>query len=259
MFYSRHFWTVWLVPHVFVILFLLYYDLHWAPTLISFGVSYCLISGLGIAVGFHRYFSHGAFQTNRLWQQLMLICGCLACHGHPLFWVALHRGGHHRWSDTEKDPHSPSAGIWHAYQGYAFDPRVIAAISLKSASSFMRHKEWQWVVPNYHTIVNVGWLITGLVSIWWPSVAFGFVCAQVWAIHQEAVVNVLGHTRGFGAYVNYATRDRSVNRPLLGLFTWGQALHNNHHGDPANPNFGSVKWWELDPSMLWIQLIRNDK
>lgn len=253
---SPHFWKVWLPPHLFAILGL-YHVNTWQVWLTAF-VCYCLISGLGVAVGFHRYFSHKAFVTSSFWQQAMLYFGSLACHGHPFFWVALHRGLHHRFSDTEKDPHSPIAhSWWTAYQGYAFDPTLPGKVPLRAGADFLRHPEWQWTVKHYHKVLWGTWIAVVLISIAFPPLIVGLALAQVWAIHQEALVNVVGHLNGLGAYRNYNTDEFSVNRPVLGLFTWGQALHNNHHGDAGNPNFGGVRKYEFDPSMLWIKSIQK--
>lgn len=255
MFRSTHFWKFWLPPHLLAVFGLLF--VHDAKVLFTFLVSYVFISGLGVAVGFHRYFSHKAFATSKFWQHAMLYFGCLACHGHPLFWVALHRGLHHRFSDEERDPHSPRHGIWQAYQGYAFsiDPKTVP---LKAAADFLRAKDWQWSVKHYSRVVHGTWLALAALSLLvGPWLIVGVALAQVWAIHQEALVNVVGHVNGLGAYRNYETADKSVNRPILGLLTWGQALHNNHHGDAGNPDFGSVRPYEFDPSMIWIKLIRR--
>lgn len=252
---NLHFWRVWLPPHLFAAIGLWLYS-SWAVAITAF-VFYTLISGLGVAVGLHRYFSHKAFVTGKFWQHMMLLFGCLACHGNPLFWVALHRGLHHRYSDTDKDPHSPVAhSLWTAYQGYAFDPHLVEQVPIRAGADFLRNPDWMWAVNHYHKVIWAAWLVVfGLSLVVGPWLMVGFACAQVWAIHQEAVVNVVGHIGGFGAYRNYDTKDQSQNRNLLGLITWGQSLHNNHHGDAANPNFGGVRSYEFDPSMLWIKAI----
>lgn len=260
---SLHFWRVWLVPHVMLIVGLMLFGGTW-KTLITAFVCYVLISGLGVAVGLHRFFSHKAFVTSKFWEQTMLYFGSLACHGHPLFWVALHRGLHHRFSDTDRDPHSPVVhSFWTAYQGYAFDPKLVENVPLRAGVDFLRHPEWQWSVKHYHKVLWTTWVVTALAAyiLNAPWLLIGLAGAQVWAIHQEAVVNIAGHASGFGAYRNYNTEDSSVNRNVLGLFTWGQSLHNNHHGDAGNPSFANnekfPQRFEFDPSMLWIWTIRK--
>jgi fatty-acid desaturase len=259
---SLHFWRVWLPPHIFAIIG--WSQLGWDWRILAvFLVCYTFISGLGVAVGLHRFFSHKAFKTTNFWEQAMLYSGMLACHGNPLFWVALHRGLHHRYSDTEKDPHSPVAhSLWHSYQGYAFDPTLPKQVPIRAGADFLRRSDWQWSVSNYHSVLWATWGLVFLISLlfgtWWLFV--GFVTAQVWAIHQEALVNVVGHKSWLGAYRNWPDhKDQSVNRPILGLFTWGQALHNNHHARAADANFGGDRWYEFDPSMLWIKVIQHKK
>lgn len=261
---SLHFYRVWLPPHLLAIGGLLLVN-NWRVWATA-AVFYCLISGLGVAVGLHRFFSHRSFKTSPFWTQAMLFFGCLACHGNPLFWIALHRGVHHRHSDTEKDVHSPIHGIWHSYQGYAFDPRLVSQVSVRSGVDFMREPSWMWAVNRYHTVLWAAWAIAAVIS-WFVGLELivGMALAQVWAIHQEAAVNLLGHTSGFGSYRNHDTKDHSVNRNWLGLFTWGQALHNNHHALASAADFAyktdaqdKPRHFEFDPSMLWIRIIRTN-
>src|ERR1017187_8258776 len=64
------------------------------------------ISGLGISMGFHRYFTHSSFKANRGLKIALAIAGSLAIEGPVLTWTADHRR-HHKYSDKEGDPHSP--------------------------------------------------------------------------------------------------------------------------------------------------------
>src|SRR5712691_10912378 len=53
-----------------------------------------VLTVLGITVGFHRLFTHRAFETNRWVQFLLAALGSMAVQG-PLFqWVATHRRHH---------------------------------------------------------------------------------------------------------------------------------------------------------------------
>lgn len=255
---NQHFWKHWLPAHMFGILglYLMFTTQAWSIAVIAF-VFYLFISGLGVAVGHHRYFCHNAFKTNRFWQNMMLYFGDLACHGNHIFWIALHNGLHHRYSDQPKDIHSPIHGFWQSYQGYVFIIKP-SDVPMRSAAPFLRHPEWQWAVKYYTPVIWITWIAT--IAIDWRLFC-GLAIAQLWAIHQEALVNVLGHKSGFGAYRSYEIDDLSVNRNLLGLITWGQALHNNHHADARSPYFdigGSLAdRKEFDPCRIWIKLIET--
>ncbi len=75
-----------------------------------FGVGLCLTSCLirlfGSVAGYHRYFSHRAFKTSRLFQFILGFQGCLSGEHGPLWWAQKHPI-YHRYTDTPKDLHSP--------------------------------------------------------------------------------------------------------------------------------------------------------
>src|SRR6516165_4639488 len=65
-----------------------------------------VVTALGITVGFHRLFTHRAFETNPVIRFALAVFGSMAVQGSLRRWVAQHRR-HHQHSDTEEDPHSP--------------------------------------------------------------------------------------------------------------------------------------------------------
>lgn len=66
-----------------------------------------LATGLGLTVGYHRYFSHRAFTAARPVAYLLLVLGLMAARGSMISWVAMHRR-HHELSDRDGDMHSPN-------------------------------------------------------------------------------------------------------------------------------------------------------
>src|SRR3954465_11850484 len=91
--------------------------LSWTDVAIS-SVFY-VVAGLGIPVGFPRYFTHGSFKANRPLRIALAVAGSLAIEGNIIQWVADHRR-HHAFSDVEGDPHSPwrfGTGFWALAKG----------------------------------------------------------------------------------------------------------------------------------------------
>jgi hypothetical protein len=77
----------------------------------------------GITAGFHRYFSHRAFRTGRAFQLVLAVLGTLSVQKGVLWWAAHHRD-HHRYSDGEKDVHSPAQrGFWWSHVGWILAAR----------------------------------------------------------------------------------------------------------------------------------------
>ena len=102
---------------------------HWVDCGLLLGMY--VLTAVGITVGYHRLFTHRAFETNRVVQFVLAILGSMAVEGPLLKWVAVHRR-HHQHSDTHEDPHSPHdqgdgflgllRGLWHAHIGWFFEP-----------------------------------------------------------------------------------------------------------------------------------------
>ena len=73
---------------------------------------YQLIAIFGLSIGLHRYFAHRQFKTTKVFETISLFLSMLAFSRSPLGWIGAHRI-HHRYSDTNNDPHSPAhKGFW---------------------------------------------------------------------------------------------------------------------------------------------------
>ena len=72
---------------------------------------------LAITGGYHRYFSHRSYRLKRVPQFVLAFVGTTAAQKGPLWWAAHHRA-HHKYSDTERDIHSPIRGFWWSHVGW---------------------------------------------------------------------------------------------------------------------------------------------
>jgi stearoyl-CoA desaturase (delta-9 desaturase) len=223
--------------------------------LLGIFILWTLIGGYGVAVGYHRYFAHKSFKTYRPVEMVIAYLGLLSCDGSLPFWVALHRGIHHRYADTEKDPHSPIHGKFNAFVWWQKDISH-ETVNLLSARDVMRDEFVVFLHNNQYKIFWLTFLILFMIS--WQFALGVFVPASLLSHHQDNIVNVLGHIKTPFSYRNYETDDNSVNDVLTGLLVWGQGWHNNHHYNAGTSNFGGTHWWEFDSShSLLIPLIRK--
>ena len=77
------------------------------PVDIALLVSGYLLTGIGVTVGYHRLFTHRAFQTKQWLRWTFAILGSMAVEGPILSWVADHRK-HHQFSDSGRRPAQPA-------------------------------------------------------------------------------------------------------------------------------------------------------
>src|SRR5579871_1487237 len=85
---------------------------------------------LGVTLGYHRMFTHRAFESSRAFRAIIAVLGSMAVEGSIITWVADHRK-HHAFTDQEGDPHSPHLsgpgfwgavkGLFHAHVGWLFE------------------------------------------------------------------------------------------------------------------------------------------
>lgn len=223
----------------------------WIATLIG----WVFMKFIGIGAGYHRLFSHHGFKVNKFMKRFILFCGTIAAQGSSIFWVGIHKGGHHRHSDTDKDPHSPHHGFWHSYILWVLKIKD-EDVPIKYIPDLLRDSDHVFAHKYYVYILWTVYGITALINV--DLFFYLLILPALITLHVFALQTSVVHYPKLG-YRNYDLKDTSANIPWLFPLTQGECWHNNHHGDPKNPNYGGRRWWELDPTFWIISLIRTDK
>lgn len=207
-----------------------------------------------IAGGYHRYFSHGSYETSRLFQFFLALVGSTAGQKGPLSWATSHIR-HHRYSDQPGDPHSPvTGGVFHAYFGWLL-ARDALPTDEKLMEAWAAYPEILFL-NRHHYLGSLG-LMAGLYGLGeylgahhpelgasgLQLLAWGFVLSTLLILHGACLVNTITHLAG---YRRFDTGDHSGNVWWLLPVLWGENWHNNHHQYPVSARTGVV-WWEFDP------------
>ena len=118
--------------------------------LIGTFIMWILVSGLGVACGYHRIFSHRTHKLPVWKENIILFFATFAGQGASLFWVAVHRGYHHPYSDTERDIHSPVVhGKLHSFVGWQYQfTKNNFPVNLKYSIDLMRKTNHVWFHDN---------------------------------------------------------------------------------------------------------------
>lgn len=241
-----------LVALATILLFPIFFD-YTIKHVVYLVVGWIMFAGIGSAITLHRIVSHRALELRYGLKPIVLWIASMCLQGSPLGWASVHRGAHHKFSDTERDAHTPTKGILYAYHTWLlewekyYNPKYVVDLLKDKTHIFIAH--------NYIKIVLGTYLIVGLIS--WEMLVFMFIIPAVYSLHQESMVNVLCHLPSCG-YRNFDTSDLSRNVPLLAYLGWGQAWHNNHHAKASAYDFGTTvsgKWWEFDPALLLVPLL----
>ena len=202
-----------------------------------------------VAAGYHRYFAHRTFRTSRVGQFLLALGATTSAQKGPLWWAAHHRN-HHRFSDTEKDVHSPlQRGFWWSHLGWILC-RKYDATEWDVIKDFAKFRELRWL-NTYHLLPPFALAVGMFFAFGWVGLFWGFFMSTVLLWHGTFTVNSIMHVWGKR---RYQTTDTSRNNFVLGFVTLGENWHNNHHYYQASANQGFF-WWEIDPAYYVIRAL----
>jgi len=247
--------TIFFPLHLLLISLIFFVDFS-LLNLFYFIIGYCFIGGLGVAIGLHRWASHRSINLKSWVEPIVIYASLLSCQGHPIWWAAMHRGYHHRHSDTERDEHSPIFGKWNSFVGWILNHDPLS-VNYKFSVDLLKDKRMLVTAKYYEIILITTWILLAIIDI---NLLFWFAIAPaVFSFHGEGLINTFCHTDGIG-YRNFNTNDKSRNVPALGLIFWGNGWHNNHHEKASSFDFGSSisgKFWEFDPCRLFLPLIKK--
>jgi stearoyl-CoA desaturase (Delta-9 desaturase) len=227
-----------------------------------------VISGHGVTVGYHRYFTHGSFKANRPLRVALALAGSLAVEGDVNTWVADHRR-HHRFSDREGDPHSPwrygqsvpalVKGLVHAHVGWMFDPE--RTDKPRYIPDLLRDRDMVRISRAFPALIAVSLLlpplIAGLATWSWSGAATAFFWASLVRVgllhHVTWSINSICHAIGQRPFTS---RDHAGNVRWLAVLSMGESWHNLHHADPTCARHGVLRG-QLDSSARLIRWLEQ--
>ncbi len=220
----------------------------WEAIGIAF-VLYCITAGVGITLGFHRLVSHRSFETPKLVEYFLIFCGTLACQGGPLDWIGLHRI-HHKYSDTELDPHDSNQGFWWSHLGWMLCQNPANEKISRYTKDIAKDPFYQFCqVAMIPIQVVLGLFLYHFGG--WSFVIWGIFVRLVVVFHCTWFVNSATHKFG---YKSHESKDNSKNCWWVALLTFGEGWHNNHHAYQYSARHG-LEWWEIDLTWMMIRLL----
>jgi fatty-acid desaturase len=193
----------------------------------------------GHSVGLHRGIIHRSYSCPRWLRSALAYAFVHTGIGGPIGWIRLHYVRDHYQNSAEcpryfRYDHSLARDYWWNLH-LRFEPRDAAVYDVPYRDEhdrWLRFLERTW--PAHVGLLGVAlWLAFG------PSVAL--VCVPL-----RVSVSVLGHwfvgfaahKRGGLRYVLEGSAEMGRNLPLLGVLSFGEGFHNNHHANPGSARMG---------------------
>jgi len=232
----------------------------WDWFLFSVFLFFYLATGMSITVGYHRLFSHKAFQAKWPVKLFVLLFGAAAFENSAVWWSSEHRK-HHKHVDTDDDPYDITKGFFWAHMGWLMF-KLKPEPPFDNVHDLLNDKLVAWQHKWVHAIsFIVSFIVPALIGYYYavfsgnlsPAVGAlgGFLIPGVARVvlvqHATFCINSLCHMIGERPYsTEHSARDSWV----AAIFTMGEGYHNYHHEFAWDYRNG-VKPWQLDPSK-WI-------
>lgn len=221
-------------------------------------ILFWMISGIGITGGYHRLWSHRSYRANTFVRLLLAFFGTTCHQGSIYHWAVEHRI-HHKYSDTEHDPHNINYGFFFSHMGWLFVKKHKDFKSLKEKYDFsdLLNDPIVYYQHKYYFILShiCCFLIPTMYGVYMYNSAFiGFfyygLLRWLLSLHATWCVNSVSHTFGYRPY-------KPEIKPSDNLFTSivavGEGYHNYHHAFPSDysaSEFGFMTQW--NPTTIFI-------
>lgn len=231
-------------------------------------VIFYVVIAHGVTIGFHRYLTHSGFEAKRPLKIALAVLGSMSMQGSVIGWVADHRR-HHRFSDRERDPHSPVRpetqpfarlrGMTHAHVGWFFEHarterEKYAADLLADRDIVIIDKLFVPIsVATFVLPFGLGYAIGGTFAAGVAAFLWAGVLRVGLFHHMSWSINSLCHTFGRRPF---RSSDASRNVAPLALLSMGEAWHNAHHAFPGLARHG-VDRHQVDSSATVIRLLER--
>lgn len=211
-----------------------------------------ILIGINEQAFFHRMLTHKSWSCPSWLKVIGIHLSTLSLLAPPAMWVSVHRM-HHRYNDTEKDPHSPlyksNFFIQFLSSTIAFDLRYSADI-VKDKIAFFYTKYYIETIATSWILIILAIGFWNFFTIWLAGTALVIITANAINTWHH------GRTYWFGQYRQHKVDpDTSKNDILTGFLTF-DGWHNNHHNNQHKFYFGN-KWWEIDICGMYIWILAH--
>jgi len=225
------------------------------PATVVLALFWMIFTGVAITGGYHRLFSHKAYDARSPYKLFMLFFGAAAFENSALKWSSDHRN-HHKFVDTPQDPYNIKQGFWHAHMGWVMvrnttrDPKT----RYDNVPDLVKDPLVDFQNRHYVKIgVFFGFILpTAIASIWGDPLGGFFIAGFLRTVinhHFTFSINSFAHLIGSQPY---SDKDSSRDSWVLALVTYGEGYHTYHHRFPTDYRNG-IRFYHWDPTKWLIK------
>ncbi|KAI1286027.1 Acyl-CoA Delta(11) desaturase [Halotydeus destructor] len=196
-----------------------------------------LITG-GLYCGAHSLWAHRSYEAKWPLRLVLMLLGTLSGQYSIYHWTTTHRV-HHKWSDTDGDPHNSSRGFLYCHIGWIYKrqhPEYLARYASLDFSDLWNDPILRFGHEYHAALFSALTVLTWAVPIYfWGESLWGSLCVSsliaVTGSHNTFLINSAAHMFG---HKPYSTKIAPADNVWVGMTSFGAGYHNFHHMFPAD-------------------------
>jgi fatty-acid desaturase len=212
---------------------------------------------VGHSVGMHRMMIHRTFSCSKPVERALIYTGVLVGLSGPFGIIRIHDT--RDWAQRQPKCHDffahrrslPQDLLWNLAYRFQFErpPRLVIESNLAD-DPWYRFMERTWRFHQIPLAVCL-YLVGG-----WPWVVWGVATRIIVSTAGHWTVTYFCHNPGAGRWRVAGACVQAANLPSLGLLTYGECWHNNHHAFPESARIG-LEPGQPDPGWWLISLMEK--
>ncbi len=197
-----------------------------------------VVCGFSVTGGAHRLWAHKSYKAHWLYRLVLMLLQTAAFQNHVIEWARDHRT-HHKFSETDADPHNANRGFFFAHMGWLMcrkHPEVIKKGKLVDMSDLendpilaFQKKYYLLIVPFMTFLIPT--FLTSYLTGDTPLNCF-LICGMlryVFTLHITWLVNSAAHLWGSRPYDKEMQPAENI---FVSIAAIGEGFHNYHHCFP---------------------------
>ncbi|XP_075974965.1 acyl-CoA Delta-9 desaturase-like [Anticarsia gemmatalis] len=239
-------------------LYLFLFKAMWITKFFAYFLYIC--SGLGITAGAHRLWAHKSYKARLPLRLLLVLFNTIAFQDAAVDWARDHRM-HHKYSETDADPHNATRGFFFAHVGWLLvrkHPQIKAKGHTIDMTDLRSDPLLRFQKKHYMILMPLCCFIlpSYIPTLWGETLWNGyFVCAvfrYVMVLNFTWLVNSAAHLWGIKPY------DKNINpvetKPVS-LVVLGEGFHNYHHTFPWDYKTAELGGYSLNITKMFIDFM----
>ncbi|XP_063383483.1 acyl-CoA Delta-9 desaturase-like [Cydia fagiglandana] len=238
-------------------LYLVFTSAKWQTNVFAFAVH--LMCAIGIGAGSHRLWTHRSFKAKTPLRIVLMLWQTMGFQDCIFEWARDHRT-HHKYADTDADPHNAERGLFFSHMGWLCvkkSPEVIEGGKRIDLSDLYADPVVMWQRKHYMKLMP-------LLCFVLPTVIPVYCWNETWLnafliptiLRYTCGINVVWSVNSFAHVFGYRPYDKSLN-PRENLAVWMvcvEGFHNYHHTFPWDYRATELPLYNmLTPTIVFIE------